>query len=100
MSRSYKHNPYVTDNGSRHKFMKKYANKIIRNKLKNSDECMQGSSYRKHSESYKICDYSYYWSSEDAKRVYEQRKNEPYFLYHFPTLESWMRYYDKEVFRK
>lgn len=106
MSRSYKHSPYVVDNHShniRRKFMKRYVNKSLRNKLNNSDELIQGSEYKKHFDSWNICDYRWYWSENDAVNDYYDRIDDDrdrWFMKHYPTLESWIKYYRKCVVYK
>lgn len=60
MSRSRKKRNWVTDNSWK-KFGKKYANK----KVRRTDDIRNGSSYKKHFESYNICDYK--WLSNDEK---------------------------------
>jgi len=109
MSRSYKHNPWVTDNHDRNlrrQFMKRYSNKSIRNKLKNSDELVQGTDYKKHFNSYRICDYRWYWSKDMAIKYYNERIEDgrkygfTRFEKKYPTLESWLKYYKKKVIYK
>ena len=111
MSRSRKKSQFVTDNHGRNirrKFMKRYMNKSLRNKLKNSDELLQGSEYKKHSESYDICDYRYFWSLKDAIETYHRRirdeekysGNFSWFKKRYPTIESWIKYYNKIVVYK
>ena len=109
MSRSRKKSTFVTDNhgrGEGRRFMKRYSNKSFRNKLKNSDELIQGSQYKKHFESYDICDYKWYWSEDMAiddynRRIEEGRKSGwIWFEKRYPTLKSWMKYYRKCVVYK
>ena len=50
MSRSYKHTPYCGDR--KNKFMKRYANKRVRQRLKNSDYLPTAAEYKKMFESY------------------------------------------------
>lgn len=112
MSRSRRRSQFVTDNHGhnfRRRFMKRYSNKSIRNKLKSSDELMQGSEFKKHFESWDICDYKYFWSIEDAidtyyKRIRDDEKyggiNRNRFLRRYPTLEDWLKYYYKTVVYK
>ena len=45
MSRSYKHTPYCGDR--KNKFMKRYANKRVRQCLKNSDYLPTAAEYKK-----------------------------------------------------
>lgn len=112
MSRSRRKSQFVTDNHGhnfRRKFMKKYSNKSLRSRLKNSDELMQGSEFKKHFESWDICDYKYFWSKEDAidtyyRRIHENGKyggvNRSWFARRYPTLNDWLKYYYKTVVYK
>lgn len=106
MSRSRKKSTYVTDNHGhniRRKFMKKYSNKSLRNRLKNNDEVLQGMSYKKHFESYDICDYRWYWTESQAINDYIDRVNGDttgWFVRRYPTLRSWLKYYRKCVVYK
>lgn len=106
MSRSYKYNTYVTDNHGknlRRRYFKRYYNHSLRNKLKNSDELIQGSDYKKHCNSYTICDYRWYWSEDMAIDDYyerlkdEERSGLQWFTDRYPTLESWLKYWRKCV---
>ena len=54
MSRSYKHTPYCGDR--KNKYMKRYANKRVRQRLKNNDYLPTAAEYKKMFESYDICD--------------------------------------------
>lgn len=109
MSRSYRHTPYITDShgrNERRRYFKRYYNHSIRNKLRNSDELIQGSDYKKHCCSYDICDYRWYWSEDRAIQDYyrrledEKRSGLRWFTDRYPTLESWLHYYKKEVYYK
>ena len=101
MSRSYKHSSFVVDNKGhnlRRRYFKRYHNKAIRNKLNNSDELMQGSIHKKYTNSWDICDYRWYWSEEQAVIDYYQRYNEQWwFRENYPTLEDWLKHYNKEM---
>lgn len=106
MSRSYKKNPFVVDSsnrGNRKRYFKRYYNHSLRNKLKAGDELIQGSEYKKHSNSWNICDYRWYWSEDMAiddyhRRVEDGRKSGfDWFEKRYPTLESWLKYWGKCV---
>ncbi len=102
MSRSRKKSTFVTDNHGhnlRRKFMKRYYNKSLRNSLKNNDELLQGNSYRKYSDSWNICDYRWYWSEENAIKEYYSKHGD-WFYKKYPTLDSWLKYYNKIVVYK
>lgn len=55
ISRSYKKTPYCGDKKS--KDLKRYANRVVRQRLKNSDDKLNYKSYRKVYESWNICDF-------------------------------------------
>ena len=111
MSRSYKHNPFITDrhgNNIRRRFMKRYSNKSLRNRLKNNDELLNGNSYRKYFRSLMFADHKDYWLKKDAidtyknrygKEIYLQTPNQ-WFNKQYPTLESYLDYYKSEVIYK
>ena len=64
MARSYKA-PYATDNGPDRKRRKRKANKAVR---AHKDKISDGKAYRKVSESWDICDFSFYDSSPKGRR--------------------------------
>lgn len=65
MSRSYRKSPVVSDlqymDGTRS--AKRHATKAVRK----SKEVANGNSYKKHYDSWKICDYKSYWPDMPAK---------------------------------
>lgn len=69
MSRSYKKNPYCTDNGNS-KYGKRIANRVTRKKLKSKkfeDEVLpKGKKYKQLYCSYDICDYKFYETKKEA----------------------------------
>ena len=67
ISRSYKKTPYCGDKKS--KDLKRYANRIIRQRLKNSDDKLNYKSYRKAYESWNICDF--YTIAPDFETYYK-----------------------------
>ena len=101
MSRSYKHSSFVVDNKGhnlRRRYFKRYHNKSIRNKLKNSDELIQGSRHKRYTNSWDICDYRWYWSEEQATiDYYRDYPNWNYVRDKYPTLESWLIQYKKDM---
>lgn len=99
MSRSYYKTPYVVDRNSKRR-MKKVASRITRRKLNNSDELLQGSKYKRHFESWDICDFRWYWSEEDAIKHYYSHRRRSWFYEEYPTLEDWLKYYRKGVVYK
>ena len=102
MSRSFKHTPYCGDR--KNHYMKRYANKRLRQKNLTHD--LQHKSYRKDFCSYNICDYyeigtrfeEYYESCVKRWQHYQSYgwgKNEP-----FPTKEKCWQEYCKWYIRK
>ena len=106
MSRSYKKNPFVTDNGDT-KQNKRLANRAVRRRLKNEEDIPARLPHKKMTESYNICDYRWRMTREEAiqwyKDQYEWQKNKgtlDYFLKRYPTLDAWLKYWDKCCRRK
>ncbi len=92
MSRSYKKNPIVKEDRS-HRDGKKEANNSIRSKLKQGVEIGNGSSYKKHFESWDICDCSDRCSKEQAIAYYNANK---YNLQdEYKTLDEWLKAWKK-----
>ena len=102
MSRSYKKNPYVTDHKRRStKQSKRLANRRVRRRL--CDEDMLGRiPHKKYTCSWDICDYCWRMSKEEAIKWYEAGPNgaSEYFKKRYPTLESWLNYWEKCYRRK
>ena len=102
MSRSYKRNPYVTDNGNS-KYGKRLANRTVRRRLRQADEDTTGRiQHKKMTESYNICDYKWRMTRAEAIEWYEEQLlrhkshgTEDRFLQHYPTLDTWLKYWDK-----
>jgi hypothetical protein len=63
MARSYKA-PYATDNGPDRKRRKRKANKAVRR----AEDIADGKAYRKVSESWDICDFSFEDNSPKGRR--------------------------------
>lgn len=102
MSRSYKKNPYVTDNGST-KQNKRIANRTVRRRLKQDEDMPVRLPHKKMTESYDICDFRWRMTREDAIHWYEnemEHKASAYFKKHYPTLEAWLKYWEKCYIRK
>ena len=106
MSRSYKKNPIGKDNGNK-KSMKRIANHIVRRRLKKDDDMPARPQHRKMTEGWEITDYKSRMTREEAIRWYKEQfewqKNRgtlPYFLKRYPTLEAWLKYWDKCYRRK
>ena len=105
MSRSYKKNPYVTDHKRRStKQSKRIANRKVRRRLYDEDT-LGRIQHKKYTESWDICDYKWRMSREEAIKWYEKRIKDDslrgdYVRRRFPTLESWLNYWEKCYRRK
>ena len=104
MSRSYKKNPYVTDgyDGDR-KQDKRIANRKVRRRIKDDEDMPARLQHKKMTETWDICDYRWRMTREDAIRWYEnemEHKASTYFKKRYPTLEAWLKYWDKCYRRK
>jgi len=100
MSRSYKRHPFVTDHHRRTtKENKRLANRMVRRRIADMDEDMPARlQHRKMTESYDICDYKWRMTKQEAIDWYEDRlRNGPSnrFLKRYPTLDAWLKYWDK-----
>ena len=58
MSRSYKHTPSCGE--GKNKYMKRYSNKVIRQRLKDEDYVLKGNDYKKVINPWNIEDYRWY----------------------------------------
>ena len=107
MSRSYKKNPYVTDHSSSTKMKKRLANRTVRQRLKNDEDMPARPQHKKMTETWNICDYRWRMTREEAIQWYneqlEWQKSKgslTYFLKRYPTLESWLKHWEKCYRRK
>ena len=104
MSRSYKKNPYVTDHTRKvSKKNKRIANHSFRQQIAKVEDMPARTAHKKMTESWNICDYRWRMTREDAIRWYEnEMKHEAstYFKKRYPTLEAWLKYWDKCYRRK
>ena len=105
MSRSYKKNPYVTDGyGGDRKTSKRIANRKVRRIVRSMGEDMPTRiQHKKMTCTWDICDYRWRMTREDAIHWYEnEMANEAsdYFKKRYPTLEAWLKYWDKCYRRK
>jgi len=102
MSRSYKKNPIIKDNGKGKKDMKAIANRAVRRKLNDPEyEIADGKAYKKEFESWNIADYVARWTKEEAIAEYDKRcVEEDGFRKEWPTLESWLNFWEKCMRRK
>lgn len=100
MSRSYKKTPVVKDNRRSKKWKKALANRTVRRKLNDPEYGMaDGRAYKKEYESWNIADYVIRWTKEEAIAEYNAANN---FIDkdRFPTLESWIEWWEKCMKRK
>lgn len=102
MSRSYRKNPIVKDNGKSKKEMKSLANRKVRRKLNDPDfNIADGKAYKKEFESWDIADFISRWTKEDAIKEYESKsKKYRWFKEEWPTLEDYLNYWEKTMHRK
>lgn len=102
MSRSYKKNPFVTDHSQGTKSMKRIANRTVRRRLKTDEDMPARLQHKKMTESWDICDYKWRMTREDAIEWYndDSQRKSTYFKKHYPTLEAWLKYWDKCYRRK
>lgn len=105
MSRSYKKNPFVTDHKRKHsKIAKRMANKIFRQKIRQDDEMPKNPKHRKYTESWDICDYRLRMTKEEAIEYYYKKDRDAWFnrrfFKRFPTLDKWLKFWEKEYIRK
>lgn len=102
MSRSYRKNPIVKDNGKSKKEMKSLANRKVRRKLNDPDfNIADGKAYKKEFESWDIADFISRWTKEDAIKEYESKsKKYRWFKEEWPTLDDYLNYWEKTMHRK
>lgn len=108
MSRSYKKNPVATDNSNgRRKINKRHANHRVRQRISMDDELSARLQHKKMTCSWDICDYRWRMTRQEAIQWYKEelewQKNKgslKYFLKRYPTLEAWLKYWEKCYRRK
>ena len=101
MSRSYKKNPVGKDNGDK-KSMKVIANRAVRRRVKNDEDMPARLPHKKMTESWDITDYKSRMTRDEAIKWYNddsQHKSEK-FKRRYPTLEAWLKYWEKCYVRK
>ena len=99
MSRSYKKHPINKDGGKSKKEIRSLANRKVRRKLSDPNfGIANGKAYKKEFESWDIADCISRWTKEEAIAEYEEGK----FIdkERFPTLESWINFWEKCMIRK
>ena len=102
MSRSYKKNPCAKDNGDK-KAMKQIANRTVRRRIKMDEDMPSRLQHKKMTESWDITDYKTRMTREEAIQWYNElvdRNPTARFMKRFPTLEVWLKYWDKCYRRK
>lgn len=99
MSRSYKKNPYVTDHTRKtSKKNKRIANHSFRQQVAKLEDMPARSQHKKMTDSWNICDYRWRMTREEAIQWYENEMKfeaSNYFKKRYPTLESWLNYWEK-----
>lgn len=105
MSRSYKKNPVGKDANDR--AMKRIANRIVRRRVKDDEDMPARLPHKKMTESWMISDYKSRMTREEAIQWYneqvEWQKHKgslTYFQKRYPTLEAWLKYWEKCYIRK
>ena len=94
MSRSYKKHPRAKDSAA--KDMKKFANK----KVRHTKDIPNGKAYRKVFESWKISDFNWIWTKNDAIAEYEIADENSWIKKRYKNLEDYLKYWEKCVKRK
>ena len=107
MSRSYKKNPVATDRSQGTKAMKRIANRIVRRRIKDDEDIPARLQHKKMTETWNICDYRWRMTRQEAIQWYKEelewQKNKgslKYFLKRYPTIEDWLKYWEKCCRRK
>lgn len=102
MSRSYKKNPVVTDHSSNTKSMKRIANRTVRRSIKNDEDMPARLQHKKITNSRDITDFKSRMTYEEAIQWYKDNSQykTAYFKKRYPTLEAWLKYWEKCYVRK
>lgn len=98
MSRSYKKTPITKDSIKSSANNKRIANRVYRHN--NKMELHQRKAYRKHYETWEIHDYVSLYTREQAIKDYYDREYRYLKRLGYPTLESWLNYWEKCYRRK
>ena len=100
MSRSYKKNPVAKETGDK-KSRKQIANRRVRRRIKDNEDMPARLQHKKMTESWDITDYKTRMTREEAIIWYNESRNKSEKLKkRFPTLEKWLKYWDKCYRRK
>jgi len=95
MSRSYKKNPFVTDHKRKvSKIAKRIANHSFRQQIEKDEDMPARPAHKKYTESWMISDYSWRMTREEAIEWYNTEASD-WFKRNYPTLESWLHYWEK-----
>ena len=104
MSRSYKKNPFVTDHRcGTTKNLKRLANRTFRRKISCDEDMPARPAHKKYTESWNIHDYSWRMTREEAIEWYQYKMEyeaSELFKKRYPTLEAWLKYWEKCYRRK
>lgn len=106
MSRSYRKNPILKDGGKSSKGNKRIANKNIRRRLNRNitDDSFSKIYPKKMYESWDINDYVSRYTREQAIQRYQDRclhgDCSEWFYEKYPTLEDWLREWEKDFRRR
>lgn len=106
MSKSYRHTPILKDGGKSSKNNKRLANRNIRRRLNRDlhDDSSSRIYPKKMYESWNINDYVERYTREQAIQRYNDKLGHGYFSYLFyekyPTLEDWLKDWEKDFVRK
>lgn len=101
MSRSYKKTPIIKDNGKSNKKDKRLANKKVRRYLDDDEHIIRHKSYRKVYNSWDIADYICRWTEEEARKWYQQEKEDGSILVEdYKNEEDFINHNWKRVIRK
>ena len=101
MSRSYKKNPVGKDANDR--AMKRIANRTVRRRIKDDEDMPARLQHKKMTESWMISDYKSRMTRDEAIQWYEnemEHEASSYFKKRYPTLEAWLKYWEKCYVRK
>ena len=96
MSRSYKKNPFVTDHKcGTTKDSKRIASRRVRRRVKEDEDMPARLPHKKMTESWDICDYKWRETREEAINWYLNECQNEYILKRYPTLKSYLNFWEK-----
>lgn len=108
MSRSYRHTPIIRDNRHSKKQLKQFANRKYRRRFNSIEDeftnCRKSNDYKLCTNSWEIADYVFRWTREQAIKEYNKwtsiAKISQTFKKEYPTLNDWLRHWEKIMVRK